>query len=261
MSNGESKGVRRLGANTYRLILFTILIIVWQIISMSLGRMFLPTPSGVATAAVELFANGTIIEATLISLATFATGYLLAVALAIPMGLMMGGFKKVGEALDVYINAFNAMPRIALIPLIMIWFGLDFQAKVVIVLISAFFPIVINTYTGVLNVDKDLLEASRSFGAKDKDLFLRIMLPASVPFLMTGLRLGVARGIMGIIMAEFFMTAKGLGGLIVTYGSTFQMEKLFVAVTVLTVIGGVLAESVKRVEKLIAPWKTGTIHP
>ena len=143
----------------------------------------------------------------------------------------------------------------------MIWFGLDFQANVVIVLISAFFPIVINTYTGVLNVDKDLLEASRSFGAKDKDLFLRIMLPASVPFLMTGLRLGVARGIMGIIMAEFFMTAKGLGGLIVTYGSTFQMEKLFVAVTVLTVIGGVLAESVKRVEKLIAPWKTGTIHP
>jgi len=112
--------------------------------------MFLPTPSGVATAAVELFANGTIIEATLISLATFATGYLLAVALAIPMGLMMGGFKKVGEALDVYINAFNAMPRIALIPLIMIWFGLDFQAKVVIVLISAFFPIVISLSTNFL---------------------------------------------------------------------------------------------------------------
>ena len=108
MSNGESKGVRRLGTNTYRLILFTILIIVWQIISMSLGRMFLPTPSGVATAAVELFANGTIIEATLISLATFATGYLLAVALAIPMGLMMGGFKKVGEALDVVVEVGEA---------------------------------------------------------------------------------------------------------------------------------------------------------
>ncbi len=260
MSNGESKSIKRLGTNAYRLILLTILIVIWQIISMFLGRMFLPSPAGVAAAAVELFANGTIQDATLSSLATFVAGYLLAVALAIPMGLMMGGFRRVGEAVDVYINAFNAMPRIALIPLIMIWFGLGFQAKVVIVLMSAFFPIVINTYTGVLNVDKDLLEASRSFGAKEKDLFLRIMLPASIPFIMTGLRLGTARGIMGIIMAEFFMTVSGLGGLIVTYGNTFQMERLFVAVTVLTVMGGALSELVKRLERFVAPWRAATAH-
>lgn len=260
MFNGEPKTKWKMGANTYRLVLLAILIIVWQIISMFLGRMFLPAPVGVAAAAVELVAKGIIIEATFNSLVIFVIGYLLAVSLAIPLGLMMGGFKRIGEALDVYINAFNAMPRIALIPLIIIWFGLDWEAKVVVVLMSAFFPIIINTYSGVLNVDKDLLEACRSFGAGNRDLFLRIMLPGSIPFIMTGLRLGTARGIMGIIMAEFFTAVSGLGGLIITYGNTFQMERLFVAVTVLTVLGGVLSELLKRVENFVAPWKTGVVH-
>jgi len=260
MPNGKINGKRNIGANAYRLILLAIMIVVWQIISMFLGRMFLPAPSGVATAAVELFTNGVIIEATFNSFTIFAGGYLLAVSLAVPLGLIMGGFKRIGEALDVYINAFNAMPRIALIPLIIIWFGLGFEAKVVVVLLSAFFPIVINTYTGVMNVDKDLLEASRSFGAKDKDIFLRVMLPASLPFIITGLRLGTARGIMGIIMAEFFTSVSGLGGLIITYGNTFQMERLFVAVTVLTVMGGILSELLKRMERFIAPWKIMELH-
>jgi len=256
----EVEGVKlrrnRLGVRTTRLLLLAALLIGWEIIGRVLGRIFLPPPSSIVSAAVDLFSTGVITDATAFSLLVFFSGYGLAILVAIPLALFMGRFKRIGDTLDVYLDIFNAMPRLALIPLIIVWFGLGFQAKMVIVFLVAVFPIIISTYTGVSNVDKELIEAGRAFGSKESQIFSKIMLPASVPYIIAGLRLGGARGILGIIMAEFFTAASGLGGLIITYGNTFQVEKFFVAIVVLAGFGASMSEALKRLEKYFAPWRT-----
>ena len=240
--------------------MLVVFIAIWQVLGMLLGPLFLPTPVSVAYASVELFVTGIIIEAALNSLLALAIGFALAAAGAIPLGLLMGGFRRVGETLDIYINAFNSTPRLALIPLVIVWFGLGLNAKVAIVWMSAFFPIIINTYSGVLNVDKDLIETARAFGSKNRQTFRQVMLPAALPTIITGLRLGAARGVLGILMAEFFTAVSGLGALIEMYGSTFQMEKFFVPVLVLVFLGAGISEGLKFLEKRLAPWKASELR-
>lgn len=246
----------RLSVRTTRLLLLITLLVVWEIIGTVLGRLFLPPPSSVALAFIEMTYTGVIINATMSSLLVYFSGYGISILTAIPLALLMGRFKRIGNTLDIYLDTFNAVPRLALIPLIIIWFGIGFQAKMVMVFLVAFFPIVISVYAGVSNVDKNLIEVGKAFGANNSQVFSKIMLPASVPYIITGLRLGGARGILGIIMAEFFTAASGLGGLIITYGNTFQMEKFFVAIVVLAGIGGSMSEILKRLEKHVAPWRT-----
>ncbi|MFQ6135372.1 MAG: ABC transporter permease [Nitrososphaerales archaeon] len=260
MTSTEVEGVpvqrKKLSVRTTRLLLLAALLIGWEIIGRVLGRMFLPPPSSIVSAAVDLVSTGVIVDATAFSLMVFFSGYGLAILIALPLSLLMGRFKRIGDTLDVYLDIFNAMPRLALIPLIIVWFGLGFQAKMVMVFLVAVFPIIIATYAGVSNVDKGLMEAGRAFGSKESQLFTMVMLPASVPYIIAGLRLGAARGILGIIMAEFFTAATGLGGLIITYGNTFQVEKFFVAIVVLAGFGASMSETLKRLEKYFAPWRT-----
>ncbi|MCS4538254.1 MAG: ABC transporter permease [Thaumarchaeota archaeon] len=251
---------QRRGSITLRLGALSLFLVAWQILGLILGSLFLPTPLGVAFAALELIGSGIVLQAAFNSLSILAVGYVLAIVVAIPLGLLMGGFKRVGETLDVYVNAFNSTPRIALLPLIIVWFGLGSPAKVFIVFLSALFPIIINTYSGVSNVGEDLLETAKAFGSKDRQTFRKIMFPASLPTIITGLRLGAARGVLGILMAEFFTAASGLGGLIVTYGNTFQMEKFFVPVLILVAIGTSISELLKSLERKLAPWKTTEVR-
>jgi NitT/TauT family transport system permease protein len=168
----------------------------------------------------------------------------------------MGGVKAVGDAVDSFINMFNSMPRIALIPLMVAWFGLGVSAKIAIVVLLAFFPIVINTYNGVLNTDKDLLEAATSFGASRLQLFTSVMLRAALSSIITGIRLGASVGILGVVVAELFTAISGLGGLIVNYGNTFQLNDYFVPVLVLSLIGASISEGLKVVERRLSPWKS-----
>lgn len=260
MASTEFEGIKiqrnRLSARYTRLLFLAALLIGWEITGQILGRLFMPPPSSIVFVAIEMVVSGVIVDATTFSLLVYFAGYGLAIIVAIPLALLMGRFKRIGDTLDVYLDIFNAMPRLALIPLIIVWFGLGFEAKMVMVFLVAVFPIIIATYTGVSNVDKGLMEAGRAFGSKESQLFTKIMLPASVPYIITGLRLGAARGILGIIMAEFFTAATGLGGLIITYGNTFQMEEFFVAIVVLAGIGATMSETLKRLERYFAPWRT-----
>jgi ABC-type nitrate/sulfonate/bicarbonate transport system permease component len=238
-----------------RISIFVALIIVWEILAVRLGPLFLPTPLSVVYATINLTGNGTIEKATEQSMTVFVFAFAFSVGTAVPLGLLMGGFRAVGDAVDTFINMFNSMPRIALIPLMVAWFGLGVTAKIAIVILLGFFPIVINTYTGVLNVDKDLLEAASSFGANRRQLFVSVMLRGALPNLITGIRLGASVGILGVVVAEFYTAISGLGGLIVTYGNTFQLNDYFVPVLIFSIIGASISEGLKYVERRLTPWR------
>jgi NitT/TauT family transport system permease protein len=257
LSGADTAGRRRRRtAWATRILIFVGLIAAWQVAALRLGPLFLPQPISVVYAMVALLGDGTIELALKQSMTVFLTAFTISLSIGIPLGLVMGGVRAVGDAVDTFINLFNSMPRIALIPLMVAWFGLGVTAKIAIVVLLAFFPIVINTYNGVLNTDKDLLEAAASFGASRAQLFISVMLRAALSSIITGVRLGASVGILGVVVAELFTAISGLGGLIVNYGNTFQLNDYFVPVLVLSLIGASISEGLKVVERKLTPWKT-----
>ena len=171
----------------------------------------MPSPLDVAPAVIEEVRSGQLLSATLSSLQVFAAGYALAIVTGVALGVLMGGMPRLGETLEIYVNALNSTPRVAFIPLIILWFGLFTNAKIVVVWFQAVMPILINTYAGVQNTDPDLVEAARSFGARRGQVFRFIMLPAALPYIVTGLRLGAANAMVGTVIAELYTALSGLG--------------------------------------------------
>jgi NitT/TauT family transport system permease protein len=153
------------------------------------------------------------------------------------------------------VSALYSTPNVALIPLLILWFGLGMLSKIVIVFLAAFFPIIVNTYGGVRNVSRGLVEIAQAEGASEAQIFSKIIVPASLPFIMTGIRLAVGRAVVGMVVAEMFTAMSGLGGAIVYYGSAFATDKLFVVIILLALLGVSLTEAVKWLEVRLAPWK------
>jgi NitT/TauT family transport system permease protein len=241
---------------TWRLITLAIFLVLWHLASIPAGKLLLPSPLDVVPAFLDMLRSGQLLSATASSLAVFAAGYALAIVTGVALGVLMGGVPRLGETLEIYVNALNATPRVAFIPLIILWFGLGTNAKIVVVWLQAVMPILINTYAGVQNTDADLLEAARSFGARRGQLFRYIMLPAALPYIVTGLRLGGANAMVGTVIAELYTALSGLGYLIAQFGGTFQTAKYFSPVLVLAAIGMLISQSLKIVERRLARWKS-----
>jgi NitT/TauT family transport system permease protein len=246
----------RIGVTQWRVIALVVFLLLWHLASIPAGRLLLPSPLDIIPAFIDEVRSGVLLSATLASLSVFLAGYLLAAVTGIALGVLMGGVPRVGETLEIYVNALNATPRVALIPLIILWFGLGPSAKIVVVWLLAVLPILINTYTGVQNTDPDLLEAARSFGARGGQIFRYIMLPAALPYVVTGLRLGAAMAMVGTVFAELYTALSGLGYLMAQFGGSFQTAKYFVPVLVLAVIGMLISEALKILERRLARWKT-----
>jgi NitT/TauT family transport system permease protein len=136
-----------------------------------------------------------------------------------------------------------------------LWFGLDFKAKVFIIFLAGFFPIIVNTYAGVRNVGRSVVDVALVEGASEAQIFTKIVVPAALPFIMTGIRLAMGRAIVGMVVAEMFTAADGLGGAVVAYGNAFATAKLFVIIIALAILGITLTEAVKMLERYTAPWK------
>jgi NitT/TauT family transport system permease protein len=168
----------------------------------------------------------------------------------------MGMFPALRKILDPYVNAFYAMPTVAMIPLVIIWLGLGFQAKVFLTFLVAVFPIIINAEAGVVTVPPAFLETARAFGCNRRQVFRRVILHAAVPFFVAGVRLGLGRALVGVVVAEMFTALAGLGYLIVLYGNTFRTAELFVPILVLGAISVAATKLIQRIERRIAPWRT-----
>jgi NitT/TauT family transport system permease protein len=232
-----------------------VFLLVWEIYGRSLNPIFLSYPTAIAAAFVELLLDGTLIEATLQSLAALTIGFSIAIVAGIVTGLLMGRYRTVYYALDPFITALYNTPSVALIPLIQLWFGLGLQAKVVIVIMSAYFPIVINTFAGVRNTSRSMVDVVRAFGASDRQVMTKVVLPGAVPFIMAGIRLAVGRAVIGVVVAEFFTAVSGLGGLIIVYSNSFATAKLFVPVITLVFLGLALTWAARALEARFATWK------
>lgn len=239
----------------YRLLVVAGIIGLWTLAAAVVGRNLVPTPLATWGAAQTLFANGDIYEATLASMGIYLGGMAIAVAIGLPMGLVAGGLPMVGRVLDPFFNALMATPRVAFIPLIIVLLGLGFQAKITIVALGAVMPILINTYAGVRNGDSELVEMAEANGATQLQVFTRILLPGATPFILVGLRLGATIGLINTVVAELYTAVQGLGGLLATYGNTFRMAPYFVVVVILALLGVLITETLRLLERRLERWK------
>jgi NitT/TauT family transport system permease protein len=216
---------------------------------------FLPAPSDIMRAFVATTRSGELPRQLSQSACVLLAGFSLGVVTGIAVGIAMGTFQTLRRILDPYINVFYAMPTVALIPLVIIWLGLGFQAKVFLTWLVTIFPVIINAETGVASVPPAFIETARAFGCNRWQVFRRVVLHAAVPFFMAGIRLGLGRALVGVVVAEMFTALAGLGYLIVLYGNTFRTAELFVPILVLAVISIVVTNLIQRIERRIAPWR------
>lgn len=212
-------------------------------------------PSEIAAAFVQLgFVENALVPAFATTLHGLAVGFIVAAVLGIAIGFAMGRIRLVDLILDPYVSALYATPRIALVPLLVLWVGIDFELRVTIVVLSAIFPIIINTYIGAKSVDRELLDTGLSFAAGPWQLLRTVVVPASLPYLFAGLRIGAARALVGIIVAEMAAAVTGTGQLIIQYGRFFETDKLFVPVIILGLFSILLAEVVYFIQRRATPW-------
>ena len=239
----------------YRTIAFGVFVVAWWATSLMVGGNLFPTPLATAEAAAGLIASGELAKATGQTLAVYLAGYAIAAMVAIPLGLLIGAARQLERTLDPFVNAFAATPRVAFVPLIIAILGLGFNAKVSIVFLGAVIPILINTLAGVANADGELIEMARSTGADRIQIFRKVVLPGATPFVVAGLRLGAAIGLINTVVAELYTAVSGLGGLLAVYGNTFRMAPYFVVVLTLAAIGGILAHGLKTLETRSERWR------
>jgi len=238
-----------------RLVSIVVTIAAWEWFGRQVEPLFMSYPSAIAVAAVEMVRSGEIIDALRESLLTLVLGFVTASLLGIGIGLLIGRYRAVEAATDWLVNALYATPLVAIIPLAVMWFGLGFAAKLFIVIVLAIFPVLINTSSGVRNVSPQLIDVGIAFAATEGQLFTKFILPAALPYMMAGLRLGIGRAIIGMVVAEFFTALTGLGALIVKYGNQFDTASMFVPILVLMLLGILLTAGIRRMEARIAPWK------
>ena len=235
-----------------------IFLVIWELVGNVLqliNPMFMSAPSLIFTAAVQLFGSGEIYNDLYVSGVELFWGYLLSAVVAVPFGIMVGWYKRASYIFDPFINARNATPRVALLPLVIIWLGIGILSKVGIIFLGAVFPIMINARDGVKTTPHNLLTAARSFGASEWIVFKSVVFPSTIPFILSGLRLGLGRAIVGVMVGELYAATAGIGFMITVAGATFQTDKVFVGVLIFALTGMLGMELLTRVEKRFDTWR------
>src|SRR5918996_3602591 len=233
-------------------------LLIWELVGNTfqlINPMFMSAPSLVFNAAVQLFGSGEIYNDLYVSGLELFWGYFLSAAVAIPFGIMVGWYKRASYIFDPFINAMNATPRVALLPLVIIWLGIGILSKVGIIFLGAVFPLLINTRDDVKTTPAHLLTAARSFGASEWQIFKSVVVPSTVPFILTGLRLGIGRALIGVMVGELYAATAGIGFMITVAGATFQTDKVFVGVLVFALTGMLGMELLTRVENRFDKWR------
>ncbi len=220
-----------------------------------INPLFMSAPSLVFKAAYQMFASGEIFNDLYVSGIEFVVGYLLSIVVAIPFGIAIGWYKRFAYVCDPFVNAMNATPRIALLPLVIIWLGIGILSKVGIIFLGAVFPLLINTRDGVKTTPHNLLTAAKSFGASEWQIFKSVVLPSTLPFILTGLRLAVGRALIGVMVGELYAATAGIGFMITVAGATFQTDKVFVGVLIFAISGMTLTAVIDRYERRFDKWR------
>lgn len=242
----------RLGVNVLSIVTLAVL---WEIAGRMMDTTLMPPLSKIASAWLRLLLSGKLLENLAMSLWTLAAGFILAVALGIIIGVLMGRFSQVEHFLDLYINALMSAPMTAFVPLLIMWFGLGVESRIAVVFLFAFFVIVVNTMTGVKQVDRIFVEMARSFGARELEVFFKVVLPAAMPAIMAGVSIGMGRAVKGMVTAEMLLTLTGIGGMIMQYGSAFATDALFAVILTILIVAMIAMQLVKIIDRRLTGWK------
>ncbi|MBM3539133.1 MAG: ABC transporter permease [Alphaproteobacteria bacterium] len=254
----ERRRRRRWREIAIRLTSLAVVLSGWEFLGGRLDPVLFTTPTKIAAAAAAMLASGELWNYLWPSLIVLLNGLALAAVFGIGIGLILARYRMLDVAFEMYITFLYATPTVALVPLIVLWAGFESTAKIIILFLFAFFPLVINTYQGVKNVDPKLIEVGRAFRCSERQLWWNIVLPAVLPFIVTGLRLAVGRGLIGMVLADLYTAISGIGYLIVRTASTYRIDKMFVPIVTLGLLGITLTAILRLVEKRVAPWTAAT---
>jgi NitT/TauT family transport system permease protein len=237
-----------------------VLLVLWEAVPslVTLGpgmKLFFTTPSQIAETLWDMFVTGSIWHPLSVSASGFALGLGLAIVVALPLGVLVGRSPTLNAMFDPFITALNATPRLVFLPLLLLWFGLGLWSKVVIVFIGALFPLLINTYEGVRNADKVLINVVRSFGAKEWDIARLVVIPNSMPYIVAGLRLAIGRAVLGVVVAEFFGSEAGLGVMMVQAAGQYKVGVVFAGLIVFAGLSLVMTGAVQVLEQRLTRWR------
>jgi len=241
--------------NTLRLLSVVTLALLWEIAGRTGSSRLLPPLSIVVVAWFELLVSGQLFRALSVSLQAMALGYVLSVLFGVPLGLLMGRYRRLESFLDIYMTALLTVPMISFIPFLVIAFGLGLHSRVWIVFLFAFVIIAINTTAGVRNVDATLTEMARSFGARESDLFLKVILPAALPMIMAGLRLGMGRAVLGMVTSELILAVVGFGAMLMTFSASYNSPALFATILTIVLLAVALLAVIQYLDRRLMPWR------
>lgn len=231
--------------------------VVWESIFefVELNQMFFSKPSMIASAAVILLEDGELMRDIGVSATPFFVGFLSAALVGVVIGVVMGWRTRVGYALDPLMTALYASPLIAIAPLVIIFFGVGVTGKAILIFVLCVFPFMFNAYAGVKAVDPLLISVVRSLGGKEKDLYLKVIVPSVLPYLVAGARYAVGRALVGVIVGEFFAATAGIGYRIAWFSDMFEMSRMFVCIFTMMVIAVVFTEGIRWAERSAFPWR------
>jgi NitT/TauT family transport system permease protein len=235
-------------------------LVLWQVIVglFMKNSIAIASPTEIVNEYANLAKSGELGKDIKASAEEFVYGFALAIVVGVLIGLVMGASRATHDYLDPIIDALYATPVIALGPLFILWLGIGLAAKVGVVFILAVLPIVINTETGIRTIDPNILETASAFSTTRPQLFRKVMLPAALPLIITGIRLGLGRGLLGVVAGEFFASQAGLGYLVLSASQVFNPAGVFVGITALAIAGVVLTYLLRMVERHFAPWRVDT---
>jgi NitT/TauT family transport system permease protein len=231
---------------------------LWQIVwdLKLISALFFTGPSEVAMKFRELLVDGTLLSDMAFSGQTFAIGFLISSVTGIVLGIIFGWYRWLRLLTNPIVTVFYSMPRVAMVPLIIMWVGTGMKSKIYIVFLFSFFPILVNTIAGVKALDQDLLRAARAYCATDWQIFKTVALPGSVPFILTGIRQGVSLGLIGVVIGEIMGGgSQGIGYMVAYGGSAFQTDLMFVGVVIIAFAGILLTWVAERLERHFSRWK------
>jgi NitT/TauT family transport system permease protein len=231
-------------------------LLLWELVSRLFiaNALFLAAPSQIVEAVYALTLTGEMGQHVAISAAEFAIGYVIASVIGIGIGFVMANSARAKRAMQPWISGFYATPTIALAPLFILWLGIGIWSKVLVVIFLVLFPVSINTEAGLRTTSERLIEMLRSFGASPRQIFFKVSLPSALPFILAGLKLGIGRGLIGVVVAELFGARAGLGRLISQSADAFNMPELFAGVIVLAIAGIGMTAGFSWLEKKLVPW-------
>jgi ABC-type nitrate/sulfonate/bicarbonate transport system permease component len=231
----------------------------WQAVFLVIpfNPLFISKPSLIAESFIALLRNGDLLRELAVSAVPFLYGFSAAVVIGVAVGTIMGWRVRVGYALDPLMTVFYASPLVALAPLVIVFFGVGVAGKAIIIFLLSVFPFIFNTYAGVHAVDSVLINVVRSLGGTEKDLYFKVIVPSVLPYIVAGARIAVGRGLIGVLVGEFFAASEGIGYAIARFGDLFALDKMFACILSIMIIAVVLTEGIRWAERAAFPWRVG----